>query len=117
VSTPARGSRASAEVTTTSRAPCYRVDRRGCHHDAHVSGRSQWRTHHSYLYLSAAGPAASGNPDLLHVPESDGTYNSSLAAAGRYAGSRSGISPAAFRGPVRGPELQLIPARRVPSVR
>jgi hypothetical protein len=40
------------------------------------------RGHNSYLYLSAAGPAASGNPDLPHVPESDGTYYSSLVAAG-----------------------------------
>ena len=38
--------------------------------------------HHSYLYLSAADPAASGNPDLPHAPESDGTYYSPLVAAG-----------------------------------
>lgn len=37
--------------------------------------------HHSYLYLSAADPAASGNPDLPHTPESDGTYYSSLIQA------------------------------------
>ena len=37
--------------------------------------------HHSYLYLSAADPAALGNPDLPHIPESDGTYYSPLAQA------------------------------------
>lgn len=34
--------------------------------------------HHSYLYLSAAGPAASGNPDMPHTPESDGKYSEVL---------------------------------------
>jgi hypothetical protein len=37
--------------------------------------------HHSYLYLSAADPAASDNPDLPHIPESDGTYYSRLVQA------------------------------------
>ena len=36
---------------------------------------------------------------------------------GRYAGLRPGIPPAASRGPVRGPARQIVPARRVPSVR
>ena len=37
--------------------------------------------HHLYLYLSAADPAVSGNPDLPHTSESDGTYYSSLIQA------------------------------------
>lgn len=38
--------------------------------------------HHSYPYLSAVALAGSGNPDLPHMPESDGTYYSPLVAAG-----------------------------------
>jgi hypothetical protein len=38
--------------------------------------------HHSYPYLSAVALARSDNPDLPHIPESDGTYYSSLVAAG-----------------------------------
>jgi hypothetical protein len=37
--------------------------------------------HHSYPYLSAAALAGSGNPDLPHIPESDGTLYSPLVAA------------------------------------
>jgi hypothetical protein len=38
--------------------------------------------HHSYLYLSAADSAASGNPDLPHAPEAEGTYYSPLVTVG-----------------------------------
>lgn len=38
--------------------------------------------HHSYPYLSAAALAGPGNPDLPHIPESNGTLYSPLVAAG-----------------------------------